>query len=140
MPERKLFFLLISSQRDWTQNLVRSAFLMVLLFWRKEPVYGVLLAELPEEPHVMTQDEELEPLVVAAPAKYTRQVVSFGRDLAKLFFYRSELKRRYMRLLLGSLFLIALIIVGPHVSRATNGYTQLPQAVVEFWRELSSIF
>ena len=72
--------------RDWTKNLVISAFLMVLLFWRKEPVYGVLLAELPEEPHVMTQDEELEPLVVAAPAKYTRQVVSFERELAKLFF------------------------------------------------------
>ena len=76
----------MSSQRDWTQNLVRSAFLMVLLFWRKEPVYGVLLPELPEEPHVMSQDEELEPLVVAAPAKYTRQVGSFERELAKLFF------------------------------------------------------
>ena len=76
----------MSSQRDWTQNLVRSAFLMVLLFWRKEPVYGVLLPELLEEPHVMTQDEELEPLVVAAPAKYTRQVVSFERELDKFFF------------------------------------------------------
>ena len=116
---------------------------MVLLFWRKEPVYGVLLPELPEEPHVMTQDEELEPLVVAAPAKYTRQVVSFERELAKLFFYRSELKRRYMRLLLGILVLIALGPWGPqgaHASRATNGYTQLPRAVVEFWREFSSIF
>ena len=85
MPERKRFFSLMSSQRDWTHYLVRSAFLMVLLFWRKEPVYGVLLPELLEEPHVMTQDEELEPLVVAAPAKYTRQVGSFERELAKLF-------------------------------------------------------
>ena len=72
--------------RDWTKNLAISVFLMVLLFWRMEPVYGVLLPELPEEPHVMTQDEELEPLVVAAPAKYTRQVGSFERELAKLFF------------------------------------------------------
>ena len=112
---------------------------MVLLFWRKEPVYGVLLPELPEEPHVMTQDEELEPLVVAAPAKYTRQVVSFEREQAKLFFYRSDLKRRYMKLLLGNLLLIAMIIVGPHVSRATNGYTQLPQAVAEFWRTILDI-
>ena len=44
-----------------------------------------------------------------------------------------------MRLLLGNLFLIAMIIVGPHVSRATNGYTQLPQAVVEFWRTILDI-
>ena len=71
--------------RDWTKDLVFSAFLMVLLFCRKEPVYGVLLADLPEEPHVMTQDEELQPLVVAAPAKYTRQVVSFERELANFF-------------------------------------------------------
>ena len=76
---------------------------------------------------------------MAAPAKYTRQVVSFERKLAKLFFYRSDLKRRYMRLLLGTVFLIALIIVGPHVSRATNGYTQLPKAVVEFWRTILDI-
>ena len=63
-----------SSEADLGTN-VPSYFLMVLLFWRQEPVYGVLLPGPSEEPHVMRHGE-LEPLVQSAPAKYSRQAVS----------------------------------------------------------------
>ena len=61
--------------RIWTKDVLISTFLMVLLFWRQEPVYGVLLPGPSEEPHVMRHGE-LEPLVQSAPAKYSRQAVS----------------------------------------------------------------
>ena len=61
--------------RIWTKDMLISTFLMVLLFWRQEPVYGVLLPGPSEEPHVMRHGE-LEPLVQSAPAKYSRQAVS----------------------------------------------------------------
>ena len=61
--------------RIWTKDVLISTFLMVLLFWRQEPVYGVLLTGVSEEPHVMRHGE-LEPLVQSAPAKYSRQAVS----------------------------------------------------------------
>ena len=56
----------------WTKDVFISSFLTVFLFWRQEPVYGVLLPEPSEEPHVMRHGE-LEPLVVSSPAKYSRQ-------------------------------------------------------------------
>ena len=62
--------------RIWTKDVLISTFLMVLLFWRQEPVYGVLLPELSEGPHVMRQDGELEPLVMSTPATYSRQAGS----------------------------------------------------------------
>ena len=58
--------------RIWTKDVLISSFLMVLLFWHQEPAYGVLLPGLSEEPHVMRHGE-LEPLVLSAPAKYSRQ-------------------------------------------------------------------
>ena len=111
--------------RIWTKDVLISTFLMLLLFWRQEPEYGVLLPEL--SAHVMRQDGELEPLPMSTPVRYTRQERSLKFFLAKLLFYRSELKRRYARLLLGFLVLLAMIIVGPYVSRATKGFTQLPR-------------
>ena len=116
--------------RNWTKDMLISTFLMVLLFWRQEPEYGVLLPELSEGPHVMRQDGELEPLLMSTPVRYSRQALELGlleKKLAKLLFYRSELKRRYARLLLGFLILLAVIIVGPYASRATKGFSQLPQ-------------
>ena len=59
--------------RNWMKDVLISTFLMVLLFWHQEPVYGVLLPELSEGPHVMRQDGELEPIVMSTPATYSRQ-------------------------------------------------------------------
>ena len=111
--------------RIWTKDVLISTFLMLLLFWRQEPEYGVLLPEL--SAHVMRQDGELEPLPMSTPVRYTRQERSLKFFLAKLLFYRPELTRRYARLLSGFLILLAMIIVGPYVSRATKGFTQLPR-------------
>ena len=62
--------------RTWMKDVLISTFLMVLLFWRHEPVYGVLLPEPSEGPHVIRQDGELEPLVMSTPATYSRQAGS----------------------------------------------------------------
>ena len=62
--------------RTWIKDVLISTCLMVLLFWRHEPVYGVLLPELSEGPHVIRQDGELEPLVMSTPATYSRQAGS----------------------------------------------------------------
>ena len=59
--------------RIWTKDVLINTFLMVLLFWRQEPEYGVLLPELSEGPHVMRQDGELEPLLMSTPVRYSRQ-------------------------------------------------------------------
>ena len=108
--------------------------------WRKEPVYGVLLPEIPEEPHVITQDEELEPLVVAAPAKYTRQVVSFERELAKLFFLQVGPQAQIHEAPVGNRLPHCFDHRGTSRFKSYKRLHTIPQAVVEFWRELSSIF
>ena len=56
----------------WTKDVLVSSFLTILLYWRQEPVYGVLLPEQTEEPHVMRQGE-VEPIGSSSPAKYSRQ-------------------------------------------------------------------
>ena len=65
-----------SSQADyigaWSKDVLVSSFLTILLFWRQEPVYGVLLPELTNEPHVM-RDGVVEPLGISSPAEYSRQ-------------------------------------------------------------------
>ena len=67
--------------REWTKDVLVSSFLTILLFWRQEPVFGVLLPELSEEPggtwnlepHHLTREGEIEPLVISSPVKYSRQ-------------------------------------------------------------------
>ena len=58
---------------EWSKDVLVSSFLTVLLYWRQEPVFGVLLPELTQEPHLMRQGE-LEPLGISSPAKYSRQI------------------------------------------------------------------
>ena len=72
--------------RIWTKDVLTSTFLMVLLFWRQEPEYGVLLPELSEGPHVMRQDGELEPLLLSTPVRYSRQEGSLNFFWPNCFF------------------------------------------------------
>ena len=79
--------------RIWTKDMLVSSFLMVLLFWRQEPEYGVLLPELSEGPHVMRQDGELEPLLMSTPVRYCRQEGSLKKKWPNCFFQiRTEAK------------------------------------------------
>ena len=57
---------------DWSKDVLICSFLTALLFWRQQPVFGVLLPELVQEPHVMRQGQ-VEPLAIPSPAKYSRQ-------------------------------------------------------------------
>ena len=56
----------------WSKDVLVSSLLTILLYWHQEPVYGVLLPELTQEPHVM-KEGQLEPLGISSPAKYSRQ-------------------------------------------------------------------
>ena len=56
----------------WSKDVLVSSLLTILLYWHQEPVYGVLLPELTQEPHVMKQGQ-VEPLGISSPAKYSRQ-------------------------------------------------------------------
>ena len=55
----------------WTKDVLVSSLFTILLYWHQEPVYGVLLPELTQEPHVMKQGE-VKPLGISSPAKYSR--------------------------------------------------------------------
>ena len=57
---------------DWSKDVLICTFLTALLFWRQQPVFGVLLPELVHEPHVMRQGQ-VEPVAISSPAKYSRQ-------------------------------------------------------------------